>query len=142
MSATKASTGATPAAIALCIFLLPSLSVAAIRAAIQDRYPFLAPLNEVLRYGVAFHHSTVPHLTVRRLIEDAGSHKSLRVVAATTTLAETTCRFVSRLSLTGCYGQMRRPTLGRSLLLFPPTSRGGPDAAGVVHRTRENRTPF
>lgn len=87
--ATKAQTREVAAAIA---DRLPEAEpipqgIAAIRARIDDRYPFLRPLRDLLLHRVAFHNSTVPH-DVRQLIEEAVAHRDIRAVAATTTLAE------------------------------------------------------
>jgi helicase len=54
---------------------------------IKSSYPYLRSLAEMLRRGVAFHNSTVPH-EIRLLIEDAAKAKLLKVVVSTTTLAE------------------------------------------------------
>lgn len=54
---------------------------------IQSHHQFLMPMCDLLRRGVAFHNSTVPH-EVRQLIEIAAKNRELKVVAATTTLAE------------------------------------------------------
>ena len=54
---------------------------------IDQRYPYLRPLKEALLRGVAYHNSSLPH-TVREGIEKAVADRALKVVAATTTLAE------------------------------------------------------
>ena len=54
---------------------------------IDQRYPYLRPLKEALRRGVAYHNSSLPH-PVREGIEQAVGDRALKVVAATTTLAE------------------------------------------------------
>lgn len=56
-------------------------------ASIEKHHPFLLPLCDILRRGVAFHNSTVPH-EVRQLIERALSDQEIIAVVATTTLAE------------------------------------------------------
>ena len=56
-------------------------------AGIEKRYRFLLPMANLLKHGVAFHNSTVPH-EIRQLIEDALQARELVAVAATTTLAE------------------------------------------------------
>ena len=54
---------------------------------IDQRYPYLRPLNEALQRGVAYHNSSLPH-DIRESIERAVGDRVLKVVAATTTLAE------------------------------------------------------
>jgi len=56
-------------------------------ASIEKHHPFLLPLCEVLRRGVAFHNSTVPN-EIRELIERAISEREIIAVVSTTTLAE------------------------------------------------------
>jgi len=86
---TKAQTRAIAVEIAERRGLLEPLppSIAAIRAAIDESYPYLRQLRDVLSHGVAFHNSTVPH-AVRRLIEEAIAARDIQVVTSTTTLAE------------------------------------------------------
>jgi ATP-dependent DNA helicase len=54
---------------------------------INNEYQFLKPMARMLRHGVAFHNSTVPH-RVRQSLEDAMKGKELAAIASTTTLAE------------------------------------------------------
>lgn len=54
---------------------------------IDQKHQFLYPLKESLRRGVAYHNSSLPH-KIKENIERAVESQSLRVVAATTTLAE------------------------------------------------------
>ena len=54
---------------------------------IQAEYAHLKPLVDALRRGVAYHNSSLPH-AVRERIEDAVERRELKVVTATTTLAE------------------------------------------------------
>lgn len=54
---------------------------------IGKKYPYLRPLNESLQRGVAYHNSSLPH-EIREGIERAVEARELKVVAATTTLAE------------------------------------------------------
>ena len=54
---------------------------------IDQRYSYLRPLREALLRGVAYHNSSLPH-DVRERIEQAVETRALRVVTATTTLAE------------------------------------------------------
>ena len=54
---------------------------------IDQNYPYLRPLKEALHRGVAYHNSSLPH-EVREGIERAVEARTLRAVAATTTLAE------------------------------------------------------
>ncbi len=54
---------------------------------IGRKYRYLRPLQEALRRGVAYHNSSLPH-PVRQGIEQAVEDRVLKVVAATTTLAE------------------------------------------------------
>ena len=54
---------------------------------IDQRYSYLRPLKEALLRGVAYHNSSLPH-DVREGIEQAVESRSLKVVTATTTLAE------------------------------------------------------
>jgi helicase len=61
--------------------------ILAMISAIEDRHTHLRPAIAFLKRGVAFHNATVPH-EVRQLIERAARNRQLRVVAATTTLAE------------------------------------------------------
>ena len=54
---------------------------------IDQKYKYLRPLKDALQRGVAYHNSSLPH-DVREGIERAVEYRTLRVVAATTTLAE------------------------------------------------------
>ena len=54
---------------------------------LDQRYPYLRPLKEALLRGVAYHNSSLPH-DVREGIERAVEARALKVVTATTTLAE------------------------------------------------------
>ena len=54
---------------------------------IVSEYPYLRPLVDALYRGVAYHNSSLPH-AVRERIEQAVERRELKVVAATTTLAE------------------------------------------------------
>ena len=54
---------------------------------IDEKYQYLRPLKEALLKGVAYHNASLPH-DVRRGIENAVDSRDLKVVAATTTLAE------------------------------------------------------
>ena len=54
---------------------------------IDRKYQYLRPLKDALQRGVAYHNSSLPH-DVREGIERAVEARTLRVVAATTTLAE------------------------------------------------------
>ena len=54
---------------------------------IDQKYQYLRPLREALQRGVAYHNSSLPH-EVREGIEQAVEDRALKVVAATTTLAE------------------------------------------------------
>ena len=54
---------------------------------IDRRYAYLRPLKEALQRGVAYHNSSLP-FDVREGIERAVEDRALKVVAATTTLAE------------------------------------------------------
>ena len=54
---------------------------------IDQKHQYLRPLKEALQRGVAYHNSSLPH-DVRESIERAVEARTLRVVAATTTLAE------------------------------------------------------
>ena len=54
---------------------------------IERRHPYLRPLKEALRRGVAYHNSSLPH-DLREAIEKAVEDRALKVVTATTTLAE------------------------------------------------------
>jgi len=54
---------------------------------IDQKYPYLRPLKDALQRGVAYHNSSLPH-DVREGIEKAVEDRALKVVAATTTLAE------------------------------------------------------
>lgn len=55
--------------------------------AIAEHHPFLRPLSYFLQRGVAYHNASLPH-DIRRLLGDAIKAGEIRVVAATTTLAE------------------------------------------------------
>ena len=61
--------------------------IRAITDMIDERYPYLRPLRDALRRGVAYHNSSLPH-DVREAIETAVERRDLKAVAATTTLAE------------------------------------------------------
>ena len=65
----------------------PPQEIVTITDLIDQRYPYLRPLKEALRRGVAYHNSSLPH-DVREGIERAVEGRALKVVAATTTLAE------------------------------------------------------
>ena len=54
---------------------------------IEHKYQYLRPLRDALLRGVAYHNSSLPH-DVRQGIEKAVEARELKVVAATTTLAE------------------------------------------------------
>ena len=54
---------------------------------IEQKHSYLQPLKEALLRGVAYHNSSLPH-DVREGIERAVENRSLKVVTATTTLAE------------------------------------------------------
>lgn len=54
---------------------------------IDQKHPYLRPLKDALMRGVAYHNSSLPH-DVREGIERAVEDRALKVVAATTTLAE------------------------------------------------------
>ena len=54
---------------------------------IDRKYQYLRPLREALQRGVAYHNSSLPY-EVREGIERAVEARTLKVVAATTTLAE------------------------------------------------------
>ena len=54
---------------------------------IDNRYPYLLPLKMQLERGVAYHNSSLPY-DVRAGVERALEGRDLKVVAATTTLAE------------------------------------------------------
>jgi helicase len=54
---------------------------------IEEHHTYLRPMCDLLRRGVAFHNSTVPH-AIRRSIEAAAQKRELIAIAATTTLAE------------------------------------------------------
>ena len=62
-------------------------TIRSIVSLIDQRYSYLRPLREALLRGVAYHNSSLPH-DVRELIEKAVEVRSLKVVTATTTLAE------------------------------------------------------
>ena len=54
---------------------------------IDARFQYLQPLKDALQRGVAYHNASLPHL-VRAGIERAAEARALKVVTATTTLAE------------------------------------------------------
>ena len=54
---------------------------------IDQEHQFLRPLKEYLQRGVAYHNSSLPH-KIREGIEKAVESRTLKAVAATTTLAE------------------------------------------------------
>ena len=54
---------------------------------IDSGYPYLLPLKNQLQRGVAYHNSSLPH-EIRTGIEQAVEERCLKVVSATTTLAE------------------------------------------------------
>ena len=54
---------------------------------IEAKYSHMRFLASLLRHGVAYHNSTVPH-DVRAGIEDAARSRCIKAIAATTTLAE------------------------------------------------------
>ena len=61
--------------------------VRAVALRIRNRYSWLGALSDYLEVGVAYHNAALPH-DVRRDIEDLTRDGKLRVVCATTTLAE------------------------------------------------------
>ena len=68
--------------------LLPAPeSVRRTTALIDRKYRYLRPLKDALLKGVAYHNSSLPH-DIRQGIEKAVEARDLKVVAATTTLAE------------------------------------------------------
>ena len=68
--------------------LLPAPeSVRRMTTLIDRKYQYLRPLKDALLKGVAYHNSSLPH-DVRQGIEKAVEARDLKVVAATTTLAE------------------------------------------------------
>lgn len=87
--ATKDSTRKVAAALARRFPSIDPLppGIASTIARIEAAHRFLLPMCDLLKRGVAFHNSTVPH-EIRRLIEDAIKARELVAVAATTTLAE------------------------------------------------------
>lgn len=56
-------------------------------ASIQEKYGWLTGLAECVRHGVAFHNASLP-FDVRRDVEELTRKRKLRIVCATTTLAE------------------------------------------------------
>lgn len=85
----RADTRRIAAALAAATTVSPSSSVAlaAIAEAVEINHPWLAGLATMLRKGVAYHNSTLPH-EVRRIVEQALREGHVKVIAATTTLAE------------------------------------------------------
>lgn len=70
--------------------LAPAQTDAAVHdaaAQILQRYSWLGSLCEYLKVGIAYHNAALPH-DVRRSIEELTRERKLRVVCATTTLAE------------------------------------------------------
>lgn len=68
----------------------PESSEAALKAAaveIETKHPWLCGLATMMKQGVAYHNSTLPH-EVRRIIEQALRQGHLTFIVATTTLAE------------------------------------------------------
>ena len=61
--------------------------IKAVTDLIDRKHQYLRPLREALKRGVAYHNSSLPH-DVREGIERAVEERALKVVAATTTLAE------------------------------------------------------
>ena len=62
-------------------------TIKAITDLLDEKYKYLRPLKDALESGVAYHNSSLPH-DVRQSIEKAVEDRALKVVAATTTLAE------------------------------------------------------
>ena len=62
-------------------------SIRSVTDLIDQKYPYLLPLKVALERGVAYHNSSLPH-DVREGIERAVDERDLKVVTATTTLAE------------------------------------------------------
>ena len=62
-------------------------SIGTVIELINQKYLYLRPLKEALQRGVAYHNSSLPY-ELREGIERAVEEKTLKVVAATTTLAE------------------------------------------------------
>ncbi len=62
-------------------------SIKAVTDLIDEEYQYLRPLKYALQRGVAYHNSTLPQ-DIREGIERAVEAKDIKVVAATTTLAE------------------------------------------------------
>ena len=65
----------------------PPESVRRLIEMVDNSYPYLLPLKTQLERGVAYHNSSLPH-DVRAGVERAVEGRDLKVVAATTTLAE------------------------------------------------------
>jgi helicase len=87
--ATKDSTRKVATALASRFPVIDPLpeGIATTISQIEMHHRFLRPMCDLLKRGVAFHNSTVPH-AIRRSIEDAAQKQELVAVAATTTLAE------------------------------------------------------
>ena len=56
-------------------------------ASIQTQYPWMKFLADCISHGIAYHNASLP-FDVRRTVEDLTRQRKLRVVCATTTLAE------------------------------------------------------
>ena len=70
--------------------LLPAVAdveLTALGESISQRYAWLGALSDCLRHGVAFHNASLPY-DVRRDVEKITRERKLRLVCATTTLAE------------------------------------------------------
>jgi helicase len=87
--ATKESTRKVAAALANRFPVIDPLpqGITTTIALIEGHHTYLRPMCDLLRRGVAFHNSTVPH-AIRRSIEAAAQKRELVAIAATTTLAE------------------------------------------------------
>lgn len=64
-----------------------SAALAAIAEEVETKHAWLAGLAAMLRKGIAYHNSTLPH-DVRRIVEQALREGHVKVIASTTTLAE------------------------------------------------------
>lgn len=83
----RADTKRVAAAVAERLPVQESAELDELISTIQSQYPWLSPLAENLRRGVAYHNATLP-FDVRRIVEEGIRAGYVRFVAATTTLAE------------------------------------------------------
>lgn len=84
---TRTDTRMLAKSLAALLTAVADVELRAVAESISQRYAWLGVLSDCLRHGVAFHNASLPY-DVRRDVEKLTRDRKLRVVCATTTLAE------------------------------------------------------